>query len=527
MALTHRPFAGRLIRAALLIAAIAAALGMALALRAPRAAAAPSLPTHLLTGYWQDFTNGATPLRLKDVSTNYDVVAVAFANTDPARPGGVTFGVDPGLSAALGGYTEAQFVADVQALHAQARKVIISVGGQDGTVSVSDPTSAANFASSVFDLMTRFGFDGVDIDLENGINVASMSSALHQLSSKAGSNLVVTLAPQTLDVQPGGGYLQLADSVKDILTVVDTQYYNSGSMNGCDGNVYSEGTEDFITALACILLQHVRPDQVGLGFPASPSGAGSGFVAPSVVNAALDCLATGSNCARFKPPATYPTLRGAMDWSINWDAASGYGFANTVCPHLARLPGGGGPPPTPTPSHVPTPTPSHVPTPTPRHTPTPTPRHTPTPTPRHTPTPTPTGTPAPGGGPVANPGFETGDLSGWTCSTSDAVVTSPVHSGGHALAAAAGSFDDAQCTQSIAVQPNHSYTLSAWVQGSYAFIGVSGTGAGDGSNWTPSAPGYAQLSVRFTTGAATSRVTIFVHGWYGTGTVYADDFQVS
>jgi chitinase len=512
MTLTHARFGSRLVKAALMLAALVATIGLAMAARAPRAAAAPSLPAHMLTGYWQDFTNGATPLRLRDVSSNYDVIAVAFAGADPSRPGGVTFAVDSGLSSALGGYSDADFRSDVQTLHGQGRKVIVSVGGQNGAISVSDPTSASNFASSVFGLMTSFGFDGVDIDLENGINVASMSSALQQLAAKAGPNLVLAMAPQTLDVQPGGGYLQLIDSVKGILTVVNTQYYNSGSMNGCDGNVYSEGSVDFITAQACILMQHIRPDQVGLGFPASPSGAGSGFVSPSVVNAALDCLAAGTSCGRFRPPTTWPSIRGVMDWSINWDAASGYDFADTVRPHLAHLPGGGGPSPTPTPSHTPTPIP------------TPTPSHTPTPTPSHTPTPTPTPT---GGNLVANPGFETGSLAGWSCSPLDSVVGSPVHSGGHALAAAASTSDNAQCTQTISVQPGHSYTLSAWVQGSYAFIGVSGTGAGDGNNWTPGSTGYTQLRLPFTTGAGTTSVTVYVHGWYGTGTIFADDFSVS
>jgi chitinase len=45
------------------------------------------LPRHLLTGYWQDFVNGATPQRLSGVSSNYDIVAVAFAEADPTRPG--------------------------------------------------------------------------------------------------------------------------------------------------------------------------------------------------------------------------------------------------------------------------------------------------------------------------------------------------------------------------------------------------------------------------------------------------------
>lgn len=279
-------------------------------------------------------------MRLSTVNANYTIIAVAFANADPNNPGGVTFSIDSGLSSALGGYTAAQFTSDIGTLHSQGKKVIISVGGQNGTISVSDATSAANFANSVFGLMQTYGFDGVDIDLENGINPTYMTSALQQLSAKAGSSLIITLAPQTIDMQStGDGYFQLALNIKSILTIVNMQYYNSGTMNGCDGNVYAEGTENFLTALACIQLQGgLRPDQVGLGLPASPSAAGGGYVSPSVVNAALDCLATGNNCGSFKPPTTWPSIRGAMDWSINWDASNGYNFANTVGPHLSTLP---------------------------------------------------------------------------------------------------------------------------------------------------------------------------------------------
>ena len=310
----------------------------------PTATATPpptgSLPTHVLTGYWQDFTNGAAVQRLSAVNSNYDLIAVAFANADAANPGGVTFSIDPGLSSALGGYTAAQFTSDIATLHAAGKKVIISVGGQNGTISVSDATSATNFANSVYSIMQTYGFDGVDIDLENGVSPTYMASALEQLHSKAGNNLIITLAPQTIDMQStGGDYFALALNIKSILTIVNMQYYNSGTMLGCDGNVYAEGTENFLTALACIQLQGgLSPSQVGFGLPASTSAAGSGYVSPTIVNNALDCIANGTNCGTFKPSTTYPTIRGAMDWSTNWDASNGNGFANSVKPHLNTLP---------------------------------------------------------------------------------------------------------------------------------------------------------------------------------------------
>nr|BAA88835.1 chi30 [Streptomyces thermoviolaceus] len=300
------------------------------------ASSAADLPKHAVTGYWQNFNNGATVQKLSDVPADYDIIAVAFADAT-TTPGAVAFNLD---SAGLGGYTVDQFKADIAAKQAAGKKVIISVGGQNGTISVNDDASAQAFADSVYGLMQEYGFDGVDIDLENGINATYMTKALRSLSDKAGPSLVITMAPQTIDMQtPSAGYFQTALNIKDILTVVNTQYYNSGTMLGCDGQVYAQGSVDFLTALACIQLENgLAPSQVGLGVPASPSAAGSGYVSPSVVNDALDCLTQGTNCGSFKPSKTYPDLRGAMTWSTNWDASAGNTWVNEVGPHVHALP---------------------------------------------------------------------------------------------------------------------------------------------------------------------------------------------
>ncbi|PZG02906.1 cellulose-binding protein, partial [Micromonospora craterilacus] len=293
------------------------------------------LPKHILTGYWHNFDNPAVELRLRDVPAEYDLVAVAFADAT-STPGAVGFAVDPGLSASLGGYTDAEFSADVRTLQSRGKKVIISVGGETGRVAVNDAASAVAFANSVHALIQRYGFDGVDVDLENGLNPTYMAQALRSLRSKVGSGLIIAMAPQTIDMQnPAGSYFKLALDIKDILTVVNTQFYNSGAMLGCDNNAaYAQGTVNFIVALACIQLEAgLRPDQVGLGLPAGPGAAGGGIVAPSVVNAALDCLTRGTNCGSFRPPRTYPGLRGAMTWSVNWDVTNNNTFARTVAPH--------------------------------------------------------------------------------------------------------------------------------------------------------------------------------------------------
>ncbi|MGX6749646.1 chitinase [Streptomyces xantholiticus] len=295
----------------------------------------PSMPRHALTGYWQNFDNGAAVQKLRDVQSQYDIIAVSFADST-ATAGQIVFNLDP----AVGYASVADFKADIAAKKAAGKSVIISVGGEKGNVTINSDASATAFANSAYALMQEYGFSGVDIDLEHGINSTYLTKALRQLSQKAGSSLVLTMAPQTIDMQnTGTEYFKTALAVKDILTVVNMQYYNSGSMLGCDGKVYSQGSVDFLTALACIQLEGgLAPSQVGIGVPASTRGAGSGYVSPTIVNNALDCLTRGTNCGSFKPSKTYPGLRGAMTWSTNWDATAGNAWSNAVGPHVHSLP---------------------------------------------------------------------------------------------------------------------------------------------------------------------------------------------
>ncbi|WP_407564680.1 carbohydrate binding domain-containing protein [Streptomyces sp. 184] len=122
-----------------------------------------------------------------------------------------------------------------------------------------------------------------------------------------------------------------------------------------------------------------------------------------------------------------------------------------------------------------------------------------------------------------DPGFESGGLANWSCSNgAGSVVSSPVHSGTRALAGAASASSNARCAQTVAVQPNTTYTLSGWVRGAYVYLGVTGGNA----TWTASAPNYTELTTSFTTGANQTSAEVYVHGWYGQGTYHADDITL-
>ncbi|WP_327399985.1 carbohydrate binding domain-containing protein [Streptomyces sp. NBC_01288] len=124
---------------------------------------------------------------------------------------------------------------------------------------------------------------------------------------------------------------------------------------------------------------------------------------------------------------------------------------------------------------------------------------------------------------LTNPGFESGSLSPWSCTGNlGSVVSSPVHGGSKALAGAVSSSDTAQCSQTVAVQPSTTYSLSGWVRGSYVYLGVNG----GSSTWTSSPSAYSQLTTSFTTTASQTSATIYVHGWYAQGTYYADDISL-
>ena len=300
-------------------------------------------------GYWDNWGTFTMP----NTSMNYKVINYAFAvgsGTDGATQVMWTPSATNPLSNAA---------ADIAATKAQGRTVILSLGGATSpNITLLNSTDVNNFVSSVENLVDTYGFQGIDLDFENGSvtvnagdsltnpttpDIANLSNALHQLKSHYGSSFIITYVPETADIDAyasygglWGGYLALIGATRDILTFSDTQCYNSGSMNAANGQVVSAGTADFLVAMSELLLhgytisggQHfnaLSPSQVAFGSLYNGTSASTNL---SAWNYLTKGQSDGGSYTLLGGP--YPNMAGVMCWDINGDATNGYTFSTTL-----------------------------------------------------------------------------------------------------------------------------------------------------------------------------------------------------
>ena len=341
------------------------------------------LPKHALIGYLHaSFANGSGYLRMADVPADWDIVNLAFGEPTSVTSGDIRFQLCP-ASECPGVESEAEFSAAIRAKQAAGKKVLISIGGQNGQVQLTTTAARDRFVSSVAAIIDRYGLDGLDIDFEGhslSLNtgdtdfrnpttplVVNLISAVRTLKQRYGSRFVLTMAPETFFVQLGyqfygsgpfggqdpraGSYLPVIHALRDDITVLHVQDYNSGPIMGLDNQYHTMGGADFHIAMTDMLLAGfpvagntanvfapLREDQVAFGAPSSVT-AGNGYVAPAGVQQAVNCLVKGQNCGGYTPRSgTNPAFRGLMTWSINWDRYYNWEFRNSHEPFLNALP---------------------------------------------------------------------------------------------------------------------------------------------------------------------------------------------
>ncbi|WP_434442911.1 chitinase [Lentzea sp. E54] len=336
-----------------------------------------SLPRKVLVGYLHaSFANGSGYIRMRDVPDEWDVINLSFAEPTSATSGELRFTQCP-VAECPNVESEAEFIAGIRAQQQKGKKVLISIGGQNGQVRLETTAARDAFVRSASAIIDRYGLNGLDVDFEGhslSLNagdtdfrnpttpvVVNLISALRSLKSRYGAGFVLTMAPETFFVQVGyqfyggagggdartGAYLPVIEAMRDDLTLLHVQHYNSGPVMGLDNQYHFMGGSDFHIAMADMVLAGfpvrgdtskvfapLRQEQVAIGLPAAVP-AGNGFTSVADVHTTLNCLTKGTGCGSYQPKGVYPNLRGLMTWSINWDKFNNYEFSKQ---HRAYLP---------------------------------------------------------------------------------------------------------------------------------------------------------------------------------------------
>ncbi|MFN1617736.1 immunoglobulin-like domain-containing protein [Vibrio rotiferianus] len=285
----------------------------------------------VVVGYWHNWCDGAgykggnAPcVTLDEVDPMYNVVNVSFMKVFNTSEGRIpTFKLDPNI-----GVSEQQFIDQISALNQQGRAVLIALGGADAHVELKTGDEQA-FAQEIIRLTDKFGFDGLDIDLEQSAVTASdnqtvIPAALRLVKEhyqQQGKNFLITMAPEFPYLTEGGKYVPYITGLEGYYDWINPQFYNQGG----DG-IWVEGVgwiaqnndalkQEFIYYISDSLSNGTRGfhkiphDKLVFGIPSNIDAAATGFVQdPQDLYDAFDQL-----------KAQGQALRGVMTWSVNWD----------------------------------------------------------------------------------------------------------------------------------------------------------------------------------------------------------------
>ena len=347
----------------------AAGRGRGAAAVPPGAAVAPLPSTapsngHRLIGYYAGY--GASSASLRDIAPQWDVIIVAFATPDHNAPEGtMQFRTPAGLDTA-------QFKADVAYQKNLGKKVLISLGGGGQNFTLANPRRIPAFVSSVAGIVAAYGFDGIDIDFESPSlsidpgdvdfkhpttpSIVNLISALRQLRAHFGPGFMISLVPEGTQIPSGyptyggqfGSYLPIEYAIRDILSFIDVQSYNTPPLEGLDGEIYQPGAVDYHTAMTELLLHGFNVgDDPKQFFPPVPAGkVAVGFLTgdatPAIVGQTMDYIVTGKRPAgasyKLLAPNGYSGMIGAMFWTIDADRRGAFNYSNLVGPLLHGYP---------------------------------------------------------------------------------------------------------------------------------------------------------------------------------------------
>lgn len=305
----------------------------------------------VLVGYWHNWpTTGkdgykggtSTSFDLSKTQDGYNVINVSFMKT----PQGQTLPTFKPYNK-----TDAEFRAEISKLNAEGKTVLIALGGADAHIELSK-SQEQDFVNEIIRLVDTYGFDGLDIDLEQSAieamdNQSVIPAALRKVKDyyrTQGKNFMITMAPEFPYLKADGKYASYITGLDTYYDYINPQYYNQGGDGFWDTGLNmwlsqsnDEKKEDFLYGLTTRLVTgtdgfiKIPAKKFVIGLPANEDAAATGYVKdPKAVENTLKRLKTAGN-----------EIKGLMTWSVNWDdgvnsAGVRYNnsFVNTYAPML-------------------------------------------------------------------------------------------------------------------------------------------------------------------------------------------------
>ncbi|KEK19704.1 chitinase [Bacillus manliponensis] len=280
----------------------------------------------VLVGYWHNWqgkndgyqqgTSGN--VKLSETPEGYNVIDVSFmkADTNERIPTFKPYNM-----------SDSEFRGEVAKLNAQGRSVLIALGGADAHIQLKQGDEKA-LADEIIRLVETYGFDGLDIDLEQnaitaGDNQTVIPAALKTVKDHyraKGKNFIITMAPEFPYLRTGGKYTSYIQSLEGYYDFINPQLYNQGGdgVTGTNGKWLAQNNdavkEEFLYTISSHLINgngfvQIPAHKLVLGIPANNDAAANGYVKdPTAVQNALNRLEADGN-----------PVKGLMTWSVNWD----------------------------------------------------------------------------------------------------------------------------------------------------------------------------------------------------------------
>lgn len=283
----------------------------------------------VVVGYWHNWCNGvgykggvAPCVKLDQINPQYNVVDVSFmkvygGDTIP------TFKLDPAT-----GMSESQFIEQIAELNRQGRAVLLALGGADAHIELRTGQEQA-FADEIIRLVEIYGFDGLDIDLEQTAVTAANNQTVIPAALRLvkdhyraqGKNFLITMAPEFPYLTANGLYTPYLRALEGYYDWINPQFYNQGGDGIWIDNIgwiaqnNDALKEEFIYYMADSLINGTRGyykiphDKLVFGIPTNIDAAATGYVKNQ-----QDLFDAFNKLKNQGQP-----LRGVMTWSINWD----------------------------------------------------------------------------------------------------------------------------------------------------------------------------------------------------------------